>query len=783
MEVYLRSNGPSEARQDPTYTDDDPVPEAGARAVGAGPNPAATARTTLVRNPDDGSLLLFGGHSGGDIIGQLWRYRPDSGRWEKLTPQGGPVRGGHSAVWDPGRGEMIVFGGVNNLEEDTNDIYTYTPAEDRWRHISPGIQGPQPRPRKDHTAVWDPVRGQMLVFGGHAQPDAGNSIAVTNELWAWRPAEERWVQLDPPGPRPDRRHGHSAVWDPVGERMLVFGGYDFMSPHRFNDLWSYDPKTNTWNQLDGNDPDPGNRKPFPRERQRAVWDTAKSRMLLYGGCCGSADVMNDFWAYDPRTNAWEPIRVDGVRPTARELFAVAWDPVQAEMILFGGWGHCWPLGDMWVYRSEANAWRRLDLQPAGVPPALEGHTAVWDAAGDQMLIFGGCDNSRRRQELWSYRPADDTFVQLSPEGEAPRPRAKHMAAWDPAGRRMLIFGGHGQEDTMNDLWAYEAEQNRWQQLAAGGSESDLTNRYYGSAVWDPGRDQMIIVGGRTTGGEPAEVWGYRAVDGRWTLLGNAATGGRDWQRAVWDERQGRMLVFGGFANDPTGSGRWPTKHWGHDVWSYDPATAGWSELPSDPPVAPEILARYGQEFWNRFHPLPQGAVVVWDPVREQMLMFGGFVHEFDAGGNAYAAFTGQLWAYSPAEGRWTRLQAAGKSPPGRLRSAAVWDSTRSQMLVFGGLNSDRGLLNDLWAYDPGANRWTELTPTLVEPQPKLVEPEPGHPAAGESPAPVPGTAGSPASPDAPFGAAAVRWATGVALAVTAGLLALLFHRRIVRLRR
>ena len=717
--LLLQGEEPAGGGEDPAYADDDLLPPSGLTAPGAGPNPPAASRPTLVRVATDGSLLLFGGHSGGDITGEFWRYWPKTGRWEPVTATGGPVRGAHSAVWDPDHQEMIVFGGVDNLEEDSADLYLYSPSKNRWRRIQGSGKTPWPRARKDHTAVWDPQGHQMLVFGGHASPPSADGVAVTNDLWAWRPAEQRLVELAPAGQLPGRRHGHAAAWDPTGRRLLIFGGWDIMSEFRFNDLWSYDPAANAWTQLDGNDPNSGDRKPSPRERMRAVWDTQRGRMVLFGGCCGPAVVLNDFWAYDPARGTWQRLVSDGARPTARELYAAAWDPEQAELILYGGWGQCWPLGDLWAYRPADDRWRQLDIRPSGVLPALEGHTAVWDEAGDQMLVFGGCDNSRKQSELYAYRPATDTFVHLAPAGDAPRPRSLQQAAWDPVRRQMLVFGGYGLQNTLNDLWAYDIARNRWQRLTEAGAGAPVEERYYGAAVWDPVREQMILIGGRNHAEIPATVWAYRPATRKWVSLGEAPTGGRDWQRAVWDAGRGWLLAFGGWTVDAPDAGRWPAKHWQYDLWSFDPGSGRWEQLPSDPPVAAGPSGRYGDEMLHRFHRLPQSAAAVWEPVHQQMLLFGGFTHQFDAADNwqAYSANTHQLWAYSPAAGTWTLQQPAGALPPGRTRTAAVWDSRRGRLLAFGGFNSDLGVLSDLWSYDPAANRWTELHPKLVETPP------------------------------------------------------------------
>src|SRR5439155_10844585 len=69
-------------------------------------------------------------------------------------------------------------------------------------------------------------------------------------------AAATWVQVNPSGPQPPARFNHTAVWDPVGNRMIIFGG---ASAAPLGDLWSYSPTGNTWTQLTPAGPAPSAR--------------------------------------------------------------------------------------------------------------------------------------------------------------------------------------------------------------------------------------------------------------------------------------------------------------------------------------------------------------------------------------------------------------------------------------------------------------------------------------------------------------------------------------------
>ena len=85
--------------------------------------------------------------------------------------------------------------------------------------IWPGAAlGQQPPTLDTHTAIYDTLRHRMVVFGGEA-------IQPTNDTWGLSLSlVPEWTLLTPADTLPSKRIGHSAIYDPVRDRMLVFGG-------------------------------------------------------------------------------------------------------------------------------------------------------------------------------------------------------------------------------------------------------------------------------------------------------------------------------------------------------------------------------------------------------------------------------------------------------------------------------------------------------------------------------------------------------------------------------
>jgi hypothetical protein len=114
--------------------------------------------------------------------------------------------------------------GATSLLHQEFPVQTDTQA---WTDLTPS--GTSPTSRRFHTAIYDPVRDRVVVFGGDAP-------GVLNDVWALSlGGTPAWTELAPSGIPPSARYLHGAIYDPVRDRMVVFGGWD---PSSRNDVWA-----------------------------------------------------------------------------------------------------------------------------------------------------------------------------------------------------------------------------------------------------------------------------------------------------------------------------------------------------------------------------------------------------------------------------------------------------------------------------------------------------------------------------------------------------------------
>ena len=236
----------------------------------------------------------------------------------------------------------------------------------------------QPPALSLHSAVYEPIRQSMFLFGG--TPD---TQTLENDVWQLTlDLDPRWRLVQPGGTPPSGRLGHSAIYDPVRDRMIVFGGSGWPDP--FNDVWALSlTGSPTWTQLTA-----AGTQPDPRMGHSAIYDPVRDRMIVFGGS-GTTGDRNDVWALAlAGTPAWTLLSPSGTPPSPRHQHGAIYDPVRDRLVVFGGYGPGDVLNDAWALTlSDSPAWTQLT--PAGIPPSAGPATAIYDMGRDRMVVWGG----------------------------------------------------------------------------------------------------------------------------------------------------------------------------------------------------------------------------------------------------------------------------------------------------------------------------------------------------------------------------------------------------------
>lgn len=339
-----------------------------------------------------------------------------------------------------------------------------------------------------------------LVLVGHC-PDRTTevSIALTERPLPFQPLVP-WS----PGVSGPLAREYFAMWiDPTSaDRLWVVAGFQYV-PAQFTparDVWSLDLTTERWTAH-------GEVAPWRAGATVAVHPEGYA--VMYGGL--------DTEASAPRDTPFSLFRIDTV----------------------GGDLTFTPL-------APAGAPDHGDYQPSFFYHPPSGRFIA--ACGMNDVEGGHCKVS-------ALDLAGDRWSELRAEGPAPAGRNGHFWAYDAESDRLLVFSGEGSPPSagctncLHDTWELriDGDTARWSQLDAG---ADRLGRRNGAFVWDPAQRRLLIWGGTSNGRTTRPgLWAFEPRDdgGRWTAVPtDERAPGRTSGAAVFDNRRGRALL--GFGN-------------------------------------------------------------------------------------------------------------------------------------------------------------------------------------------------------------------------------------------
>lgn len=216
--------------------------------------------------------------------------------WSQSVVTNPQARVDHSAVYDPSTDGMVAFGGhFAFFGTDRNDTRILSNASgaaspSTWTTLA---AGPPPAIRGQHSAIYDAASNRMTIFAGQNLISTCCPYVISdyNDVWVLLDANgvgaPTWLPLAAAGTPPPVRSGHSASYDPVKNRMIVFGGSQWdqagQTGHHLGDLWELSHAnglggTPAWTPIAAS-----GTAPTPRTYHWTAFDAATQRLILVGG--------------------------------------------------------------------------------------------------------------------------------------------------------------------------------------------------------------------------------------------------------------------------------------------------------------------------------------------------------------------------------------------------------------------------------------------------------------------------------------------------------------------
>ncbi len=217
----------------------------------------------------------------------------------------------------------------------------------------------------------------------------------------------------------------------------------------------------------------------------------------------------------------------------REQMAMAYDSARERLVMFGGFE------DVGVTRNgttlEWDGVRRtwLDRTPAITPTARAGAGFAFDAARDVCVLFGGSDFGGAVADMWLWD--GDRWELVAASG--PSGRLYASMAYDPKGKRTLVFGGRSNTGAvLGDMWSWDG--TAWTELQP---QVLPPKRERAQMAYDELRGEMVLVGG-VDGSPKADTWLF---DGTAWRAGPVLPEGRFAGQLAWDASRGVLALLGG----------------------------------------------------------------------------------------------------------------------------------------------------------------------------------------------------------------------------------------------
>ena len=257
-----------------------------------------------------------------------------------------------------------------------------------------------------------PPRGVFVRFGG-------NRSSETFEYDG-----NQWTKYSTV-PAPKDRYYASLAYDPVNQKILLFGGYNYDRDEEYGDTWLYDPQSHIWQEL--NPP----LSPPPSWAFRAATDFKRNVVVLHSP--------EGTWEWNGTT--WTKTSTSGPKYYYGNL---TYDSNLQKIVFFGGYQASTESckNETWVY--DGATWQKLSISN---PPDKRcdavlafdkniGKTVLWGGSNEYYDIFN---------DLWAF---DGTqWQQVSYCGKPPEGYYDLLGAFDDKRRRLVIAKGSSETST------------------------------------------------------------------------------------------------------------------------------------------------------------------------------------------------------------------------------------------------------------------------------------------------------------------------------------------------
>ncbi len=305
-------------------------------------------------------------------------------------------------------------------------------------------------------------------------------------------------------------------------------------------------------------------------------------------------------------HVWKQVASSG--PSPRNSARMVWDSGRKVMVLFGGVTTSGDVNDTWEW--DGATWTKRT--PAHSPTPRHSVAMAYDEMHGATFLFSGAvmgGGPTTDGKMWKWNGTDWTSITTN---TPPAPRTASMMVYDSTRHVSVLFGGE-LAGNMENAETWEFDGANWNKPTLQGGTPPSRHAY--SMVYDAAHQRVVLYGGA---GPVSTTWTYDGT--AWTDRGlQASPPARRAAAMAYDSVRGVIVLFGGNRN-ATSPGRATVG----DTWEWDGVSTSWDEKATTGP------------------PARSSAAMAFDPVRGEVLLFGGNIS--GASGGPPANPLGDTWS-------------------------------------------------------------------------------------------------------------------------------------------
>jgi len=275
--------------------------------------------------------------------------------------------------------------------------------------------------------------------------------------------------------------------------------------------------------------------PSPRWGVAMAYETARRRVVLFGGTDVGGSPFNDTWEWDGR--AWT--QVADIGPSGRWFSGMTYDDSRQRLVLFGGnvlVAQSYRInGDTWEWNGTE--WTQVaDIGPA----PRSGCALTYDTIRQRAVLFGGSGGGNKYfDDTWEWNGTE--WTQIADAG--PPYRSYPAMVFDNSRECLVLFGGYGgsTHGWLGDTWEWD-DATGWVKRQDIGPRSMVEPKMVYTG------ERTVLVGAPAAGSAAEHTWEW---DGRlWTQRQDMGPPLRTRCALAYDGQRDRVVLFGGFTSVP-----------------------------------------------------------------------------------------------------------------------------------------------------------------------------------------------------------------------------------------